>query len=175
MATHSSTLAWRIPWTEEPWTTVHESPKVGHSLVTNTLSRYMLKSGKAGCMKFYFQFSQEPPYYFLQWLHQLNVTSNSVGGFPFLHTLQHFLFVDFNDGHSGPCEVYLIIVLIYISLIISDVEHLFMCLLAIFLSSLEKYLLRSPAYFLLDCLIFVVELYELFVYFGDYRLHCFLN
>ena len=54
MATHSSTLVWRIPWTEELWTTVHESPKVGHSLVTNTLPRYMLKSGMAGCMKFYF-------------------------------------------------------------------------------------------------------------------------
>ena len=23
MATHSSILAWRIPWTEEPWATVH--------------------------------------------------------------------------------------------------------------------------------------------------------
>ena len=23
MATHSSILAWRIPWTEKPWATVH--------------------------------------------------------------------------------------------------------------------------------------------------------
>ena len=27
MATHSSILAWRIPWTEELWSTVHGVPK----------------------------------------------------------------------------------------------------------------------------------------------------
>ena len=31
MATHSSILAWRIPWTEKPvWATVHRSQRVGH-------------------------------------------------------------------------------------------------------------------------------------------------
>ena len=49
------------------------------------------------------------------------------------HPLQHLLFV---DGHFDLCEV---VVLICISLIISDDDHLFMCLLAICMSSLENY------------------------------------
>ena len=88
---------------------------------------------------------------FFMWLYQLTLPPTLYKGFLISTSLPTFVIcVLFDDGHSDRCEMISHCGLI--CLMINDIEHLFMCLFIISTSSLEKYIFRSSAHFLIRLL-----------------------
>ena len=82
-------------------------------------------------------------------------------GVTFLHILADIGYLwSFCCSHS---DRYLTVVLICTYLMINDVEHLFLCLSAIYISSLEKYLFRCSAHFLIEWFVLTEQVSTVYI------------
>ena len=90
-----------------------------------------------------------------------NLCSPTRHGVTFLHILADIGYLwSFCCSHS---DRYLTVVLICTYLMINDVEHLFLCLSAIYISSLEKYLFRCSAHFLIEWFVLTEQVSTVYI------------
>ena len=120
-------------------------------------SGYMPRSGIAGSSGVLFLVFQGISILSFKLAVSIYIPTSRARGFPFLHALSSVYCCRFlMMAILTSVRWYLIVVLICIYLIMSYVEHLLMCLLAICMSSLKKCLFRSFFHFLIVLFVFLV-------------------
>ena len=148
MATHSSILVWRITWTEEPggllsigsqrarhdWSDLTQHTQHGHPI---------------------FNFFKDSFTVFHSSYTILHFPEQSTRLLVFLHPCQHLLFYFFESNHSVTCEM--VSRCSFDLLFSNDIEHHITCLLAIYISSLEKFLLKLLPVFHLVCFFWLLS------------------
>ena len=112
-----------------------------------------------------FSFFEEPPYWSSQWLYQFTFPPTVKESSLFSTASPAFVTCRcFHDSHSDRCEVtphY------SFDLHFSINEHLFLCLLVICVSSLEKFLFSSFTRFSDWVIFFILNCMSCFIYFGN--------
>ena len=86
------------------------------------------------------------------------ISTNTVTGFPFLHILTNTYLSFFSKSHPDRCEVISIVVFIFVSLMMSDTEHLFICQLTILYVGEMSIQVLCPFFNWVG--FFAIELYE---------------
>ena len=128
---------------------------------------FLFSSGKYPKVKllhhvvFQFVHVEDLSFSFPLWLYQFTFPSTLHKCFLFSTSSQAFVF---DNSYLKRREMIISVVLICISLLISDAEHFSIHMLAICISSLEKYVLRCSAFWKIKLTVLTIELYVIYIF-----------